>query len=171
MKKTLLKLLKSLSFLPAFLMLFMIFFFSSQTGSESGELSYRVTYKVVEKGAEVIHKDMTSDQLATYTNLFHHPMRKLAHMGEYALLAMSIYLPLYVYYGIRGGRLLLFSFLLSVCLAAGDEFHQSLVAGRGPTLKDVGFDSIGITAGLIGASIIRWILLKLLPIRSEKTCI
>lgn len=157
MKKVILKCLKPLSFLPAILMLYAIFFFSSQTGSESGELSYHVTYKVVEKGSSAIHKELSEEEKRNYTDRLHHPIRKLAHMGEYAFLAMTVCLPLYVY-GMRGISLVLFSFLLSVAFAAGDEFHQSMVAGRGPAIKDVGFDSIGITVGLIISTVLHRIL-------------
>ena len=30
-----------------------------------------------------------------------------------------------------------------------DEFHQSFVAGRGPSVKDVGIDSIGVCAACL----------------------
>ena len=36
-----------------------------------------------------------------------------------------------------------------VAFACGDEYHQSLVQGRGPSKKDVLIDSVGIMAGVI----------------------
>ena len=36
-----------------------------------------------------------------------------------------------------------------MAFAALDEYHQSFVAGRGPSKRDVAIDSIGILAGVL----------------------
>ena len=69
-------------------------------------------------------------------------------MTEYFLLAISVSFPLYVY-GVRGIWLPLLAGMICVGFAALDEYHQSFVAGRGPSKKDVGIDSIGVFAGII----------------------
>ena len=40
-----------------------------------------------------------------------------------------------------------------------DEYHQSFVAGRGPSIRDVCIDSIGIFFGIMLVRIICWTLL------------
>lgn len=39
--------------------------------------------------------------------------------------------------------------LFSLIYAFSDEYHQSFVKGRGPSIRDVGIDSIGIALGVI----------------------
>ena len=79
-------------------------------------------------------------------------------MTEYCILAITISLPLYVY-GLRGVGLLLLAGVLCVGFAATDEYHQTMVANRGPSLRDVGIDSIGALIGIILVQIFSWIAL------------
>ena len=80
-------------------------------------------------------------------------VRKLAHMTEYFLLAVSVSFPLYVY-GVRGLWLPLLAGGLCVGFAALDEYHQSFVAGRGPSSRDVLIDSVGVLAGVLVVQLI-----------------
>ena len=50
---------------------------------------------------------------------------------------------------IRKWRLI---WLLAILYAASDEFHQSFVPGRGPSVIDVGIDAIGAGLGLMWAN-------------------
>ena len=56
--------------------------------------------------------------------------------------------------------------LICVGFAAGDEYHQSFVAGRGPSKKDVMIDSIGAFFGILFVRIICWTVLA--PFRVAK---
>lgn len=141
-------LLKPFSFLPALLMMYLIFSFSSQDGNASGNLSYRVSEIIVESANEAFELHWSGNEMDYYIERIHRPVRKLAHVTEYFLLAVSISFPLYVY-GIRGMWLPLLAGGFCVGFAALDEYHQSFVAGRGPSKKDVGIDSIGILAGVL----------------------
>ena len=149
MKKTILRtILKPLSFLPALVMMYIIYGFSAQDGTTSGNLSYEVSGIIVETANEAFDQNWTARQEEQYIEKIHHPVRKLAHMTEYFLLAVSLSFPLYVY-GVRGIWLLILSGSFCVCFAALDEYHQSFVAGRGPSVRDVGIDSIGVTVGVL----------------------
>lgn len=141
-------LLKPFSFLPALLMMYLIFSFSSQDGNASGNLSYRVSEIIVESANEAFELHWSGNEMDYYIERIHRPVRKPAHVTEYFLLAVSISFPLYVY-GIRGMWLPLLAGGFCVGFAALDEYHQSFVAGRGPSKKDVGIDSIGILAGVL----------------------
>lgn len=156
MLKTIIRnLLKPLSFLPAILLMYMIFSFSAQDGATSSQLSYKVSYRMVEVAGEILGADFEPWEIESLANRFHGPIRKIAHMTEYFALAVSIAFPLYVY-GLRGFLLMLVAGLFCVGFACADEYHQSMVAGRSPSEKDVLIDSIGIFFGIIFTRIVGW---------------
>ena len=155
MKKILIHLLKPLSFLPAILMMNLIYSFSAQTGEVSGALSYEVSYQIVETKNEVLNENKTYDELAYSASSIEFYVRKAAHMTEYCLLAIAISFPLYVY-GVRGVWLILLAGAICVGFASFDEYHQSFVSDRGPSVRDVGIDSIGVTVGILLVQAFCW---------------
>lgn len=155
MKKTLQKILKPLSFLPALVMMYIIYSFSAQTGEASGSLSYEISYKIIEIGNQITGTELSQKQMESYAHKIEHPVRKLAHMTEYFLLALAVSFPFYVY-GLRGRKLMLTAGLICVAFAAGDEYHQSFVDGRGPSVKDVMIDSAGVILGTLFVRTICW---------------
>lgn len=165
MKRGLLFCLKPLSFLPALLMMYIIFRFSAQTGEVSGNLSYEVSYKLTEIGNELLNRGLKEWEISDYAYKIEYPVRKLAHMSEYFLLAVAISFPFYVY-GLRGFSLMLTAGFLCVAFACGDEYHQSFVAGRGPSFKDVLIDSAGAFFGILAVQIVCWFFLT--PVRTAK---
>jgi VanZ family protein len=80
----------------------------------------------------------------------HFFMRKLGHVGEYALLAMLMWR------AARGGTnrrvkmSILFVSIWIVCaiFAASDEFHQTFASSRTASLRDVAIDIVGAFIGL-----------------------
>lgn len=141
---------KALSVIPAILLMLTIFQFSAQTGTESGSLSHTVSCSIVKTGNRLFQMDMEASEIADAAEKIEHPVRKAAHMTEYFLLALSVCLPLYVF-GLRGIPMMAAAGMVCICFAAGDEYHQSFVAGRGPSAADVGIDSIGVAAGILVA--------------------
>ncbi|EGB91449.1 acetobutylicum phosphotransbutyrylase [Clostridium sp. D5] len=139
-------------------MMYVIFSFSAQTGTDSGNLSYTVSHKIVEIGNEVLQKNMEEWEIEEKAYEIEYPVRKIAHMTEYFILAVAVSLPFYVY-GLRGFGLMLVAGLICVGFACGDEYHQSFVDGRGPSVKDVGIDSIGVFFGIIAVRICCWTIL------------
>lgn len=165
LKELLIMILKPLSFLPALAMMYIIFTFSAQSGVDSGNLSYTVSHKIVEIGNEILQKNLEEWEIDEVAYRIEYPVRKLAHMTEYFILAMAVSLPFYVY-GLRGFPLMIVAGLICVGFACGDEYHQSFVAGRGPSVRDVGIDSIGVFAGIITVRILCWTVL--MPMRAAK---
>ena len=155
MKKILIHLLKPLSFLPAIVIMYVIYSFSAQTGEVSGALSYEVSYQIVETKNEVLNENKSYDELAYSASSIEFYVRKAAHMTEYCLLAIAISFPLYVY-GVRGIWLILLAGVICVGFAGLDEYHQSFVANRGPSVRDVGIDSIGVTVGILLVQAFCW---------------
>lgn len=147
--------LKPLSFLPALILMYMIYSFSAQEASVSSDLSYKVSYYMVKTADEVLDTNLQEWEIESFANRFHGLTRKLAHMTEYFALAIAVSFPLYVY-GLHGIPLMLAAGMICVAYACGDEFHQSFVAGRSPSKRDVLIDSFGIFWGIILVRIIGW---------------
>lgn len=155
-KKFLRYTLKPLSFLPALIMMYVIFSFSEQTGNESGSLSYQVSKLLVLAYNRLLRKGYDNYTLNDLILMIHPYVRKLAHVTEYFLLAASVALPLYVY-RLRGIMLTLVSGIFCVGFAALDEYHQTFIAGRVGSKKDVLIDSIGIFIGIYAVRILGFI--------------
>ena len=147
-KKFLRYILKPLSFLPAVCMMYIIFSFSAQTGSESGTLSYYVSKLLILAYNKFLLKGYDNATLNELILLIHPVVRKLAHVTEYFLLAASVSLPLYVY-RLRGIALTLIAGIFCITFACFDEYHQTLIAGRVGSIRDVYIDSIGIIVGIL----------------------
>jgi len=82
-------------------------------------------------------------------------VRKCAHMAEYAILALLLWRALRSGPTLCTTRPVLFGAVLVACIvfAASDEFHQSFVKSRTPSVRDVILDTAGALFGLlIGAS-------------------
>lgn len=153
--KLLITLLKPLSFIPAIVMMYVIYSFSAQPGEVSGALSYRISYEIVETRDHILNTQKSPDQLAAEANGIHYYVRKAAHMTEYFLLAIAVSLPLYVY-GVRGIWLILLAGVLCVGFAGFDEYHQSFVESRGPSVRDVFIDSLGAGLGILLVQAFCW---------------
>ena len=148
-------LLKPLSFIPAILLMVMIYQFSAQPADVSSQLSYKVSYKIVETADNIFETNLDYWQMDNWAVRINGVTRKLAHMTEYFALAVAVSFPLYVY-GVHGIWLILLAGIICVGFAAGDEYHQSFIAGRGPSVRDVGIDSFGVFWGIILVRIIGW---------------
>ena len=85
----------------------------------------------------------------------HTAVRKCAHVAEYAILALLLWRALRSGSAVRAKMSTLVAAILLGCavFAASDEFHQSFVKSRTPSLRDVLLDIAGALFGLlIGAS-------------------
>jgi VanZ family protein len=84
--------------------------------------------------------------------------RKCAHVIEYAVLALLLWRALRSVPTLQTKLLMVFSAVLVGCalFAASDEFHQTFVKSRTPSVRDVLLDVTGALLGLlIGASLAR----------------
>ena len=91
-EKAVFKKFRFLLFVPALLFMCMIFSFSGETGEESSSLSLTVTTTVVDSINDVIYdKTMSNDSYQNLIDTLHTPVRKLAHMSEYAILYLLIF--------------------------------------------------------------------------------
>ncbi len=121
---------------------YVIFNFSAQDGEKSGNLSLKVTNFIVNLFSKV--KNMDTSLRMHYVDPI---IRKLAHFSIYCLVGFSV-MGFWCTFDIKNKYKLLLSILLGVSYAASDEFHQSFVPGRGPSIRDVCIDSAGVLTGI-----------------------
>ncbi len=82
--------------------------------------------------------------------LIHFLIRKLAHLTEYAILAVLTWNALRLSLAAASMRRLCgLAVLVSALYAASDEFHQSFTPSREATVRDVLIDTAGAIGGLL----------------------
>lgn len=124
-----------------------IFSFSAQPAGKSDDVSGTVAYKVVSAANQLFHGNLTGDEMEAYAKALNHPIRKAAHMTEYAVLGLLCF----AFYGslpVRGKRRYLLSGITAAFYAVTDEIHQLFVPGRAGMLSDVCIDTAGAIIGL-----------------------
>lgn len=90
-------------------------------------------------------------------------LRKLAHFTSFFFLGSFLYLGFRRIFKIKYWAPI-FCWLLTVGLAAFDEYHQYLTGDRTPSVHDVMLDGTGAFCGIIFV----WLILKLLVIYRQK---
>ncbi len=76
--------------------------------------------------------------------------RKLGHFTEYSIFAMFLYYAVSDdHRGLWNPKRALACIVLAGLYSLTDEYHQSFVPGRGPSIVDCGFDTIGATLGMV----------------------
>jgi VanZ family protein len=87
----------------------------------------------------------------------HFIVRKCAHLGEYAVLALLLLRAAIFMTNLKWSLAILYVSVWVACLfvATTDEFHQTFVASRGASATDIMIDGGGAILGLlIGASFV-----------------
>lgn len=125
-----------------------IFGFSAQDGEQSGSLSQHISFRCVEALNVLSCAGWSQDKVAEMAEAFEHPIRKMAHFGEYACMGVLVYV-LWSQWMERGRRLYLLTAAWVFLSAAGDEFHQYFVPGRCASFADVLLDTSGGIAGML----------------------
>lgn len=136
--------------------------FSAQDSDHSGSLSMSIAKSIADFFLS-FKKEHTVSDVLSLANYFEHPLRKLAHFAEYALLGgffCGTFLPLAGSMrmtdgnqeGKREGKqkrslglkhFYVLNVLFVMMLAACDEFHQYFVPGRYASFWDVILDTVG----------------------------
>jgi VanZ family protein len=91
--------------------------------------------------------DISAETLAS----IHFILRKCAHVAEYAVLGLLLLRAATLMTNFKRSIPIRYLSLLGVCLlvAATDEFHQTFVASRGASVRDIMVDSGGAILGLL----------------------
>ncbi|MCC8161801.1 MAG: VanZ family protein [Lachnospiraceae bacterium] len=137
---------RMVSFLPMIFMMCLIFLFSNQSSTDSAGLSYRFSSIIVRSADEIQGANWDEAQVEEVIGSIHQTVRKIAHVVEYFLLTLTVLFPFCVC-GLKKYFPMSVA-VICVLYAALDECHQIFIAGRGPSVRDVGIDCIGIVIGL-----------------------
>lgn len=154
------------------LLYFSIFGFSGQTGEESGSLSFSVSEKCAEIVNAISGKNWTEQTLHSMALYFEHPIRKLAHFGEYAVMGILVSRMLRPWIvkdpdEKKKKRKWCFLTVLWVFLsAAADEIHQFFVPGRYCSFTDVMIDTAGGFCGMLFCIVLEKIFRRKKPERN-----
>ena len=139
------------SWIPALIWMTVIFMMSAMPGETSGEQSGRLVEMIFRLVALLFGKE-AAENLSP--DIIHLLVRKGAHMTEYAVLFWC-YLYAFKKEGAKHPGIT--ALMLSALYAATDEWHQSFTEGRGPSIVDVGIDTVGAALGWLGSTLFSWI--------------
>lgn len=124
----------------ALLWMCMIFAFSAQESEESSEVSGAFSRQLVSATGKIFHLNLDNEELLRIAAAIETPVRKAAHMTEYAVLSILLYIWL--------GKWRL-AIVFAAIYATSDELHQLFVPGRAGRLGDVMIDSAGAVLGVL----------------------
>ena len=126
----------------------LIFSFSSQPADESSRVSGGLCHRLVGDVNDSLHLELSEERTEQISESIEYPVRKAAHMTEYAILGLLSF----VFYGgflPREKKRYIAALLTAACYAATDEFHQYFVPGRSSEFRDVCIDTAGAAIALL----------------------
>lgn len=124
-----------------------IFAFSAQTKEESSAVSEGFSYRIVNSTGLLLHLHIDEEQIREIANAIEGFVRKGAHMTEYAILTILLYIWL-GRWQMSKVRMSCMAIIIAALYACSDEIHQLFVAGRAGRVSDVLVDSAGAIVGL-----------------------
>lgn len=136
----------------------MIYAFSAQPDVQSSQISGHVSYQIVSSCNELFELDQSVSQMEETALRIEFPVRKAAHMSEYAILALLLLSMFYAYSRRPDGkekiyRLLFLALFCAMAYACTDEFHQLFIPGRAGRITDVLIDTTGAAIALLIAGL------------------
>lgn len=137
-----------LLFAAAVFWMILIFCFSNQRAEISSEISGSLTYRIAEFMSHALHLDWDGNTLVQYAREWEYPVRKAAHMTEYAIFAW-ILLGNFALYSKTSHKKYLLAEIGAILYASTDEFHQLFIEGRSGQFLDVCIDGMGALLGLL----------------------
>ena len=127
-----------------------IFCFSAQPGDTSADLSGSISHLFMRIWNWFFRLGWSDAQILEMTAIWDYPIRKLAHMTEFGILAVLLFIVVKYYAQINTmKRRYICAWIAAVVYAASDEFHQLFVPDRSGNLFDVGVDALGVTIALV----------------------
>ena len=131
-----------IAWLIVLIVMLVIFSLSAQVANQSDSLSKGLTSKLIGLVNQVF-PNHTLDLSG-----FNHYIRKFAHFFIYLILGFLL-INAISKSGVALFRAIKLSFAIGCMYAIFDEFHQYFVPGRGPGIRDILIDSMGIIVGVI----------------------
>lgn len=128
--------------------MFIIFWFSNQPATESSEISGTISYRLVEDTDDIFNWGLTAEQIRKIAGNIEYPIRKAAHMTEYAILGWLAF-AFSGTFEMRQKVHYIATLGVAFCYASTDEFHQLFIPGRSGQFTDVCIDTAGAAIGLL----------------------
>lgn len=142
------KKIRVIAFVPMLIMMMVIWGFSSNNGEKSSEQSMGVVGRVILFVENLTNTSLTEEERQVWEERIHTPIRKMAHMTEYLIFALTTTIP-FLLYGKSKKWISIFGILFCIGYACIDETHQLFVPERSGKITDVLVDSIGILFGVM----------------------
>ena len=166
MNKNILKhIIRYIVFLAIIVNCVVIFRFSSEESTTSSKTSGRVAGVIIDIFAD--GKNISQETRTEKINSIQKFVRKTAHFSIYMLLGTLLMICLLTYKCKNLSKASI-SAILAFLYACTDEFHQTFVAGRSGSFKDVCLDTCGAITGICVVLIIYLIATKLLEKKPNK---
>lgn len=124
------------------IVMLLIFSLSAQVANQSNSLSKGLTYEIISM-VNRLFPNHTLDLSG-----FNHYIRKFAHFFIYLILGFLL-INAISKSGVALFKAVKLSFAIGCMYAIFDEFHQYFVPGRGPGIRDVFLDSMGVIVGIL----------------------
>ena len=124
-----------------------IFAFSAQEQEESSVVSETFTYRMVRSADSLFGLSWDDEKLHAIADAIEGYVRKAAHMTEFGILAVLLYVWLGKWEFAKPKTMFL-AILMTALYAASDETHQLFVAGRSGRVTDLMIDSAGAVLGV-----------------------
>lgn len=137
---------KAMIWLPSLLWMGLIFLMSAAPGDLSSKQSGFILRLIL-----ALFERIFPSGVPFSPDTLHLLIRKAAHMAEYAVLMLLNLRALRLSGSKRPAA---GAFLMTVLYAAADEYHQSFVASRGPSVLDVIIDASGAMIALAADRIV-----------------
>ena len=142
------KLYRTITGILVIIWMVLIFSFSNQPADESSKVSGGLCHRLVCSVNDTFHLQLTDTQTEQIVECIEYPVRKAAHMTEYAILGLLSF-AFYRSFPLRRSRWYAYALLTSSLYAVTDEFHQYFIPGRSAQFTDVCIDTAGAALGLL----------------------
>lgn len=146
-KKDIAKIRSNVAGVMAVLWMTVIFAFSAQPKEASSAVSGGISDQILSMSGWLLHLNIDEEKLRWIAYILERIIRKGAHMAEFGILALL----LYIWIGrwqMAHWRRYWIAASAAVFYACTDEFHQLFVPGRAGLVSDVLIDSAGAVLGL-----------------------
>lgn len=127
-----------------FVLMIVIFMFSNQNAKTSQATSDKIASDIVNTVEVITKKDISSTKKHEFIDNTRFIVRKTAHFTLYLILGILAYFT-FRSYGVS--KPIIYSLVLCLLYACGDEIHQMFSDGRTAKVLDVFIDTCGSIAG------------------------
>lgn len=144
-----------------------IYVFSGMNGNESHSKSKSFLKKIIKQNTISTSVDepespnensKSNENGSKLLNELDNPIRKVAHAGEYCILAILIMILIFHIKKYKKFKYNIVGLIICFLYACTDEFHQNFVDGREAQFSDVLVDTLGAVIGIT----ILWIIIKII---------